>query len=183
VRWTGVLQNSLGIAVRVIEEGLGGRTTCFEDPFTPHRNGLSYLPVSLETHSPLDLLIVMLGTNDLKANFNLSAFDIARGAASLLIVAKNLKPEIRHILLVSPPHVTSTDDFEISQQFPDGIEKSKSLSVYYQRFAELNGCHFFDAASVAQASPIDGIHLDARNHKLLGDGLAHRILAIFGEKV
>jgi len=183
VRWTGVVQNSLGTAFRVIEDGLGGRTTCFEDPFTPHRNGLSYLPVSLETHAPLDLLIVMLGTNDLKANFNLSALDISRGAASLLVVAKNFRPEIKHVLLVSPPHVIGTDDFEISQQFPDGIEKSKSLSAYYQQLAEGRGCHFFDAASVAQTSPIDGIHLDARNHKILGDGLAHKILAIFEEDV
>jgi lysophospholipase L1-like esterase len=125
----------------------------------------------------------MLGTNDLKANFNLSAFDVSRGAASLLVVAKNCRPEIRHVLLVSPPHVTITEDFEISHQFSKGIEKSKSLAHYYQLVAEMNGCHFFDAASVAQASPIDGIHLDARNHKLLGDGLAHKIRSILGEEV
>jgi lysophospholipase L1-like esterase len=177
------VQNSLGSGFRIIEEGLGGRTTCFEDPYTPHRNGLAYLPVALETHAPLDLLIVMLGTNDLKGKFNLSAFEIARSAASLLVVAKNFRPEIKHVLLVSPAHVTSTDDFEISQQFPDGVEKSKSLAVHYQRFAEQNDCQFFDAASVAQTSPIDGIHLDARNHRLLGEGLAHKILSIFGDEV
>jgi lysophospholipase L1-like esterase len=179
VRWTGVLQSSLGNGFRIIEEGLGGRTTCFEDPFSPHRNGLAYLPVALATHYPIDLLIIMLGTNDLKANFNLSAFDIARGAAGLLAVAKNFRPEIGKILLVSPPHVTSTDDFDISQQFPDGVEKSKSLATHYQRFADLNGCHFFDAASVAHTSPIDGIHLDAQNHKCLGEGLAQMILSMF----
>ena len=179
VRWTGVLQNSLGIAFRVIEEGLGGRTTCFEDPFTPHRNGLSYLPVSLETHSPLDLLIVMLGTNDLKANFNLSAFDIARGAASLLVVAKNFRPEIKHVLLVSPPHITNTDNFDISQQFPDGLERSKSLAALYQHIAELHGCHFFDAGQVAQTSSIDGIHLDALNHKRIAEGLTQKIELLF----
>ena len=96
-RWTGILQDSLGNGFRVIEEGLCGRTTCFDDPFSPNRNGLAYLTVALETHCPLDLLIIMLGTNDLKANFNLSAFDISRGAASLLVAARNFSPKIQQI--------------------------------------------------------------------------------------
>jgi len=178
-RWTGILQDSLGNGFRVIEEGLCGRTTCFDDPFSPNRNGLAYLTVALETHGPLDLLIIMLGTNDLKANFNLSAFDISRGAASLLVAARNFSPKIQQILLVSPPHVTSTDDFGILHQFPDGIEKSRSLSADYQRFAELHGCHFFDAASVAQASQTYGIHLDTDNHKRLADGLTRKVVTIF----
>lgn len=178
-RWTGVLQSLLGNGFRVIEEGLCGRTTCFDDPFSPHRNGLAYLPVTLETHCPLDLLIIMLGTNDLKANFNLSSFDISRGAASLLVAARNFSPHIQHILLVSPPHVTNTDDSGFLQQFPDGIERSRSLSEHFQRVAELHSCHFFDAASVAQTSQVDGIHLDAQNHKRLADGLARKVMAIF----
>jgi lysophospholipase L1-like esterase len=179
VRWTGVLQTSLGNGYRIIEEGLPGRTTCFDDPFSPHRNGLAYLTVALEAHCPLDLLTIMLGTNDLKANFHLSALDIARGAASLLGVARNFRPEIKHVLLISPPHVTNTDDFNISQQFPDGVQRSKSLAALYQRVAELHGCHFFDAARVAQTNSIDGIHLDAQNHKHFGDGLAQQIESLF----
>ena len=179
VRWTGILQRSLGNEFRVVEEGLSGRTTCFDDPFSPNRNGLDLLPVALETHYPLDLIIIMLGTNDLKANFNLSAFDISRGADRLLVTARNFRPEIQHILLVSPPHVADTDDFGILQQFPDGLEKSRSLSLHYQRLAELYSCHFFDAASVAQASPIDGIHLDAENHKRLAAGIAQKVATIF----
>lgn len=178
-RWTGILQSSLGNGFRVIEEGLCGRTTCFDDPFSPNRNGLAYLTVALETHCPLDLLIIMLGTNDLKANFNLSAFDISRGIASLLATARNFSPEIPHILLVSPPHVTNTDDFGILHQFPDGIEKSRSLSAHYQRFAELHSCHFFDAASIAEASQIDGIHLDTENHKRLADSLTRTVVNNF----
>ena len=183
VRWPGVLQSALGTGFRIIEEGLPGRTTCFDDPFSPQRNGLTYLPVSFETHHPLDLLIIMLGTNDLKANFNLSAFDIARGASRLLLAAKSFRPEIAHVLLVSPPHVTHTDDFAISQQFPDGVDKSRALAAHYRRFAELNNCHFFDAASVAQTSSVDGIHIDAQNHKLLGQRLAREIASIFEGKV
>ena len=179
VRWTGVLQTSLGNGFRIIEEGLPGRTTCVDDPFSPHRNGLAYLTVALETHCPLDLLTIMLGTNDLKANFHLSALDIARGAASLLAVARNFRPEIKQVLLISPPHVTNTDDFDISQQFPYGVERSKSLAALYQGVAELHGCHFFDAAEVAQTNSIDGIHLDDQNHKHFGDGLAQKIESLF----
>jgi lysophospholipase L1-like esterase len=95
------------------------------------------------------------------------------------VTARNFRPEIQHILLVSPPHVADTDDFAILQQFPDGLEKSRSLSLHYQRLAELYSCHFFDAASVAQASPIDGIHLDAENHKRLAAGIAQKVATIF----
>lgn len=183
VRWPGVLQSVLGAGFRIIEEGLPGRTTCFDDPFSPQRNGLTYLPLAFETHYPLDLLIIMLGTNDLKANFNLSAFDIARGASRLLVTAKSFRPAIAQILLVSPPHVTNTDDVDISQQFPDGVEKSKALAAHYRRCAELNGCHFFDAASVAKTSSVDGIHIDAQNHGFLGEGLARKIASIFEGRV
>jgi lysophospholipase L1-like esterase len=144
-----------------------------------HRNGLHYLPVALETHYPLDLLIIMLGTNDLKATFNLSAGEIARGASRLLEAASSFRPEIGHLLLVSPAHVTKTEDVEISAQFPNGVEKSSCLAAEYQRFAERHGSHFFDAASVAHASSVDGIHLDAENHKRLADGLAQKISSIF----
>lgn len=173
------MQIALGPGFRVIEEGLPGRTTCFYDPFSPHRNGLAYIPVALEPQYPVDLLIIMLGTNDLKSNFNLSAFDISRGAATLLVAAKSFRPEIKHILLVSPPHVTTTEDVGMSLQFPNGAKKSKSVCSYYRQVAELHGCHFFEAASVAEASQIDGIHLDAENHKRLADGLTQKILNIF----
>ncbi len=178
VRWPGVLQKYLGDGFRVVEEGLCGRTTCFDDPLWQHRSGLAYLPVALESHYPIDLLVIMLGTNDLKTSLNLSASDIARGAAQLLVTAKNFRPAIRDVMLVSPPHVVSTGDVEIAQQFLDCAEKSRSLSVHYQRVADLNNCHFFDAATVARASSIDGIHLDAGNHRRLAEGLAGKILSI-----
>lgn len=183
VRWPGVLHLLLGEGFRIIEEGLPGRTTCYDDPFSPHRNGLAYFPIVLETHYPVDLLIIMLGTNDLKAYFNLDAVTIAQAASRLLGVAKDFRPEVPQILLVSPPHVVETDDVDISRQFPDAVEKSKALAAHYRHFAELNQCHFFDAASVAQASSVDGIHMDAQNHELLGQGLARKIGSIFEEGV
>lgn len=181
LRWTGILQKQLGDRVRVLEEGQCGRTTCFDDPFSPNRNGLKHLPIVLETHSPIDLLVIMLGTNDLKVHFNLTAFSIARGASTLLVAAKSSQASIEHILLVSPAHIVKTEDFHNIYQFERGIERSKELAEHYHRFAALNQCHFFDAASVAQSSSIDGIHLDVENHQRLAQGLHKKIEAIFAD--
>ena len=83
---------------------------------------------------------------------------------------------LNEALLPPPPvHITNTDNFDISQQFPDGLERSKSLAALYQHIAELHGCHFFDAGQVAQTSSIDGIHLDALNHKRIAEGLTQKI--------
>ena len=83
VRWTGVLAERLGPVYRVVEEGLNGRTTRWDDPMEPGRNGQMYLGPCIESHAPLDLIVVMLGTNDLKRRFNLTSSDIAESAAGL----------------------------------------------------------------------------------------------------
>jgi lysophospholipase L1-like esterase len=171
IRWTGALEHMLGRGYRIVEEGLCGRTTIFEDPKSLNRNGLTFLPVALDSHFPIDVLILMLGTNDLKDCFNASASDIAEGASTLIEVAKNFRPVIEHILLISPPLIVPTHNQEIMQQFSSGFEKSRLLATHYADVATRMGCHFFDAASVAQSSAIDGIHLDAENHALLAQGI------------
>jgi len=167
VRWPGVLQKQLGSDYRIVEEGLGGRTTCFDDPLSPNRNGLEYFPVALESHSPIEFLIIMLGTNDVKARFNLTSFTIGQGAAELLMVAKKFEPAIEHILLISPPHIAAADHAENTLAFEGAIRKSEELAKHYRYFAAQLGCHFFDAASAAKSSAVDGIHLDEKNHGLL----------------
>lgn len=179
VRWPGVLQQRLGYDYRIVEEGLCGRTTCFDDPLWPNRNGLTYLPVALETHYPIDLLIIMLGTNDVKSRYNHSSFTIAQGAGELLITAKKFEPKIQHILLVAPPHVVKSDSVESSFAFDGAEDKSQELAKHFKYFADLHGCHFFDAASVAKSSSIDGIHIDAENHKLLAEALSKRVRDLF----
>jgi lysophospholipase L1-like esterase len=179
VRWPGVLQQRLGPDYRVVEEGLCGRTTCFDDPLSPNRNGLTYLPVALETHYPIDMLVIMLGTNDVKARYNHSAFTIAQGAGELLVAAKKLEPKIRNILLVAPPHVVKSDNVESSFVFDGAESKSQELAQHFKYFADMNGCHFFDAASVARSSPIDGIHIDAENHQVLAEALSKKVRNVF----
>lgn len=178
VRWPGVLQSLLGPEYRVIEEGLNGRTTYFDDPSSPNRNGLTYLPIALESHSPLDLLIVMLGTNDVK--YSPTALGIAEGAAELLAFSSKFEPKIKNILLVSPPHIVPTPDFLISDE---AIAKSLDIAKHYQNTAKQNECHFFDAASVAKSSSVDGIHLDAQNHQLLAKGLCDKVEKLLKERV
>ena len=179
VRWPGFLQELLGSRVRIIEEGLGGRTTCFDDPLSAHRNGLAYLSIALESHSPIDLLIVMLGTNDLKVRFNLTPYAIGQGAAEILKLTKTYEPAIPSILLVSPPHVVATEHAENTQAFEGAVKKSQELATHYSHVATQLGCHFFDASSVAKSSEIDGIHLDEKNHELLARGMAKEVQKIF----
>lgn len=170
-RWTGLLQSKLGDDYRVIEDGLPGRTTCFDDPFSPYRNGLKYLPLSLETHAPIDLLVIMLGTNDLKVTYNLGPFHIAQGAAELIKVAQKFETNIPNILLVSPPIMTPTTHEENVITWAGGVEKSQALIDHYKNISQALGCHFFDASSVAKMSAIDGIHMDEDNHRAFASGI------------
>lgn len=179
-RWPGVLLRGLGESSRIIEEGLSGRTTSWEDPLTPGRNGKVYLPIVLETHAPIDLLIIMLGTNDLKARFNLSAFSIAQSAGNLVEMAVRFESKIPHVLLISPVLVVPSGQPEKDLTFDGAVEKSKELAQHYQYFAQKHACHFLNAALHAKSSAIDGIHLDADAHRDLGQGICRKVSEIFG---
>jgi lysophospholipase L1-like esterase len=182
VRWTGVLSRQLGDGFNVIEEGLNGRTTVHDDPIDGvHKNGRPYLLPCLETHVPLDLVIIMLGTNDLKSRFALSAFDVASGLKPLLetvatIAPKNggKKPET---LVVAPPPLARLS--LLADMFEGGSDKSNQLASYYETLAGLFGSHFLDAAKVVTSSDIDGIHFDPDQHRALGEVIAAKVRGIF----
>ncbi len=182
VRWTGVLQGELGDDYRVVEEGLNGRTTRWDDPIEPGRNGLTYFPPCLETHRPLDLVTVMLGTNDLKARFRLSASDIAQSAAGLAVIARQIgrdagdRPPV--VLLIAPPPLTTLTDYD--EMFAGGAEKSRRFADYYRRAAGWHDLPFFDAGSVIAASPVDGVHFEAAEHRKLGQALAAQVRRLLG---
>lgn len=177
IRWTGVLQRALSDDYRVIEEGLNGRTTLWDDPIEPHRNGKRYLVPCLLSHLPLDMVTIMLGTNDLKRRFNLSASDIAQSAALLGEIAtqtaRTADGTVPPVLLIAPPVVTTLTNLD--QMFDGAVEKSRQFARYYRFFAETKGLRFFDAGSVVRSSELDGIHFEAEAHQALGQAIAAEV--------
>ena len=183
-RWAGVLRDELGPDFWVVEEGLGGRTTVFPDPIEGvHKNGKAHLVVSLESHQPLDLVVILLGTNDLKMRFNVPAQDIARGAGQLVEMVQRSTSgkdgKAPKVLLISPPAFAELTGF--AEMFQQGAERSFQLSSHYREIAETLGCEFFDAGDVVASSPIDGIHWEKSEHAKLGKALANIIKSLFGK--
>jgi lysophospholipase L1-like esterase len=182
-RWPGVLQQTLGPDFYVVEEGLNSRTTLMDDPTRgPGRNGLTYLLPCLASHAPLDLVILLLGTNDLKHRFGLSAFDIAANVATLVgaIVQSGSAPggAPPPVLLVSPPHVGPLT--ALAEVLAGAEEKSRRLAGHYRTVAEQARCHFLDAAPVVTPSRTDGVHWEAASHAALAArlaGVARQVLA------
>lgn len=175
-RWPNVLAGGLGGRCHVIEEGMNGRTTVFPDPTCEaERNGAVALPILLESHHPLDLVIIMLGTNDIKYANRCRAFDASMGIERLVDLVKNhdynADYAVPQILIVSPPHLVKTDDEWFNDLWGHAIEESKQFCKHYARVAKDTGCHFFDAATVATANKTDGGHLDAENTRAIGAAL------------
>jgi lysophospholipase L1-like esterase len=179
-RWTGLLQAFLGDGFRVIEEGLNGRTTVWDDQLTPGRNGLDYLRPCLESHQPLDLVTIMLGTNDLKRRFGLSASDIAEGAG---LLARTVKQTLSgqplgapRVLIMSPPPTAKLT--KLAAMFEGAAEKSREFPMHYRRNAEWNDCDFMDAGRFIRSSDLDGIHFEADQHRTLAEAVAVEIRRI-----
>lgn len=170
VRWPSTLQSELGPNVLVIPEGLNGRTTVWDDPIEEGRSGKAHLLPCLLSHHPLDVVVLMLGTNDLKKRFSVSPFDIGRSIGLLLdkILASGSGPqgESPQVLLVCPPPLAKLDEF--AEMFEGGVEKSRRLAPSYREHAELRGCRFLDAGGVIRSSDGDGLHLDPEEHEKLG---------------
>ena len=178
VRWPGVVQKLLGDAVVIIEEGLPGRTTCVDDPVKgAPKNGLTYLRPCLDSHFPVDIIVLMLGTNDLKAHFARSPEDIAAGIETLLdgITEAQVGRDGKQptILLVAPTPILEIGEEEAS--FKGGAEKSHHLATLYAAIAERRGLAFFDAGSVIEVSTVDGIHFEPEAHQRLGEAIANEI--------
>ena len=171
-RWTGILQRRLGEGFYVIEEGCGGRTTVWEDPLELDKNGRAQLPVALRSHRPLDLVVLMLGTNDMKRRFNLLPVDIAQGAAELGILAQRYDYgpayPIPRILLISPILIREGIEGSAYTGFTaDAVETSRRLAPLYRAQAEKHGWLYLDAAEVARASERDKLHMEAEDHRAL----------------
>ncbi|SDQ07014.1 SGNH/GDSL hydrolase family protein [Quadrisphaera sp. DSM 44207] len=178
VRWTGVVARLLGDGYRVLEEGLSGRTTTADDPTDPRLNGSRHLPGALATHLPLDLVVLMLGTNDTKALLRRSPFEIATGVSVLLdqVAASaggvgTAYPAPR-VLVVCPPPLGDVADPWFREVFAGAREKTLALPALYRAVAGFSGASFFDAGSVISTDGVDGVHLTEQNNRDLGEALA-----------
>jgi len=184
VRWTGVVARELGSGCRIIEEGQNGRTTVHDDPMAwASRNGRTHLPVVLESHKPIDIVVLMLGSNDLKSFLNLPPQDIANGAGVLLkmILQSDVNPEGKapRVLLVAPPAIGDLTHLpDIAARIADGREKSLQLPKYYAALAKLHDVSFLNAQDYITPSPVDGIHFDAAEHAKLGVAIASSLRAM-----
>ena len=173
-----------GILYWVVEEGLNGRTTCLEDPIEGDRNGLRQLIPILRSHRPLDLVIVMLGTNDLKRRFNPSPYEISHGAqlVAKAALASECAPNDGQpkVLMVCPAPISMADTFAQIID-PDAFEISRKMAAHYKACAKECGAAFFDAGSVISASsPVDGIHWEVIDHRRFAEAMAEQVRELLG---
>ena len=185
VRWTGRLQTLLGSGYTVIEEGFGGRTTVFDDPVEGgYKSGIDYLPPCIMSHNPLDLIIIMLGANDTKQRFGMSARTIGEGCMRLIKTARlyafNADGLPSKILLVAPPPI---QDWVMQTPYADvfgekAAPMSRQLAKEYQRYARLMRCEFLDASLYASCSKEDAIHMTPQSHADLAEAFKNRIISL-----
>ena len=183
-RWPGVMEIALRAAghdVRVIEDCLNGRRTVWEDPYRAGRNGLEGLAQRIEVNSPLELVILMLGTNDFQSMHDFNAWHSAQGIATLVNAIRQAPIEpgmpVPRILVVAPPPVL-TPQGPIAPKFTGAADKCIGLADAYRDICGELDCEFFDAGQVTSSSKVDGVHLDTDQHLALGQALA-RIVALW----
>lgn len=186
VRWPTVLEQGLGSAaanIRVLEDCLNGRRTVFEDPFLPGRNGLSELGQIIEKHSPLALVIVMLGTNDFQSMHPHNAWHASRGMARAVKTIREAPIEpgmpVPQVLIVCPPPITKPAG-TIAPKFAGGEVKCAGLASAYRTLADELSCPFFDAGTAVTASVVDGVHLNADAHVALGKRMVEVVRPLLG---
>ena len=179
VRWPGVLQAELGSEYRVIEEGLSGRTTVLDNPLEPYRNGREYLLPCLQSHQPLDLVVIFLGTNDLGDRYTLPPLDIARGAAQLALLAQRSEAGLGYgapaTLLCSLPQIGDTSS--IVDTFSGAVAKAADLLRCFRIAADEVGAPLVDLSPVAY-DDADGVHLNAGGHRAVALAVAQAVREI-----
>ncbi len=167
IRWPGVLQNLLGSNFEIIEEGLNARTTELDDPKNFGKNGIKYLPPCLQTHSPIDSVILFLGTNDLKERFNRTPNQIRDGIENLILTIKNDVYTYNHepkIILIAPTIVDESAP-KVKEKYLGAEEKSRQLGNLYFQLSEKYGTKFIDLAKNIKPSNVDGYHLSEESHQ------------------
>ena len=179
VRWPGVLAAALPGEIEVIEEGLNGRTTIWDDPYLEGRNGRTYLLPCLRSHAPVDVVVLMLGTNDTKTIFGRSAAEIAAGARALvdLVLLSGTGPDgaAPRVLLVCPPGPGEVTERSDVWGFGEARAKGERMPALYRTVAGMTGVTFLDGSAVVDVDPEDGVHLTADGHATLGRAVAEAV--------
>lgn len=180
IRWTGLLQKKLGSGYHIIEEGLCGRTTVFQDELREGRRGLDLIGVTVEMHNPIDLMIIMLGTNDCKTRYRASASVIAKGLDQVIRKARQNASRHLDLLVISPIHLgIGVGDADFDPEFAaDSVAVSRNLANEYRKIALQNHAAFLDASDFAAPSVTDREHMDEKGHAALADAIYNKILAL-----
>ncbi|BFM14105.1 SGNH/GDSL hydrolase family protein [Maricurvus nonylphenolicus] len=185
-RWPGVFENTLnqlGNNIRVIENCLNGRRTVWSDPFKEGRDGSQGLAQVIEMHSPLKLVILMLGSNDFQCTHSNNAWLSAQGTAKLIQIIKQAPIEpgmpVPEIMVVAPPPIIEPKGV-IASKFNGSEKRCVGLASELEGIAKESSVHYFNAGNVTEASAVDGIHLDENQHKVLGKAIAYEVVDIMG---
>lgn len=180
-RWPGILEISLnnkGHHVRVIENCLNGRRTVWSDPFKEGRDGSQGLAQVIEMHSPLKMVILMLGTNDFQCTHENNAWLSSQGIAKLINIIRQAPIETGmpepEIMVVAPPKITKPNGV-IANKFKGAENRDVGLASELEKVAKDHLSHYFDAATVTEASAVDGIHLDKNQNLVLGEAIARAV--------
>lgn len=180
IRWPGRLQTALGDRWHVIEEGLNGRTTTLDSALLPGRNGLDYLGPCLESHAPLDAVVIFLGTSDLADRYAMTATDIARAAARLAITVARSDAGVDGTaplpILACPPALGETT---WDEGWAGAPAKAAVLAERFAAVAERLGLELVDLGTVARYSSVDGIHLDADGHAAVAQLVEQTVRRLF----
>ena len=174
-RWTGILESLT--KAEVIEEGMCGRTTVFGDYVEPFCNGMKYIAPCVLSHVPLDDIVIMLGTNDSKRRYHVSAREIRYGMEEVILRIRETLARVNEtarIVIISPPQIYPLADSEFDEF---SREKVKKLQKEYQELAELLGCSFLNSSEVVEQVGCDGIHLTKEDHKKLAEAVAEMVSA------
>jgi lysophospholipase L1-like esterase len=184
--WTDVLVEAVGPDVEVVVDALSGRTTDADDPLDPRLNGAAHLPTALAAHLPLDLVVILLGTNDTKVYFGREPFDIAAGALKLLgLVAASAGGvgtayPAPPALLVAPPPLGEVTELFHAELFRGGQAKSAALAPLYAAVAKLAGADFLNLGEFLSTDGVDGIHFTPENNQAAGRAISGRVVELLG---
>lgn len=179
VRWPNVFQDRMGAGYTVMVDGLCGRTAAAQDDIEDYTCGKEQIVPSLRSHSPLDLLIIMLGSNDLKTRYGYTAYDVAHSVGAVvetaLTAADAFRDSVPNILLICPPPLGNLDHSFFALEFEGSEEKSKQLAPFFEIMAARYRIAYLDAGEIVHFSDVDGLHFEADQHQKLGEVVAAKV--------